>query len=211
MDRVQLYGHILGQCSRTKYDHAYVWIPKNGSSSIRHHFGMDASDNFYDFDVVHYWAFIRDPYTRWKSGIIEWLYRRENGFHPDDFENISQAVEYVGDNIWQIEFDEHTTPQYKFLDFEGPTTYVSLDIANSLAMTDLGGGKYQVVKGNQSQGNLRKTMLMKDLDKMITPELIKAIDDFYERDYDLISQAYHDTKTWMDKTGNWVHNKDGYT
>lgn len=107
-----LHNHLYGLCS--KYgDHAIVHIPKNASRTINKIFGGRIV-NFNSFTPNTFWIPMREPVGRWRSGILENLF-----LYPEN-------EEFIFDNISQIEFDEHTTPQTKFFEQDGPNRYFDI-------------------------------------------------------------------------------------
>ena len=113
-----IHNHPIGSCSRFNND-AFIWIPKNASSTLKFIFGEKPYTTIYDFDVETHWVILRDPILRWKSGIVEYISRGG----PSSLD-IKERLEWVLDNIDQIEFDEHTAPQTSFLQYTGYTRYI---------------------------------------------------------------------------------------
>lgn len=113
--RKNIYSHLIGGCTRI-YNDALVNIPKNASTLIVNwsHEQTDpniiSEANYLDFEVDKYYVLIRDPFDRWISGVTEYYYRQ----------NKQNKVEIkdLFDRIDMIEFDEHTAPQYQFLNFD---------------------------------------------------------------------------------------------
>jgi len=175
-------GHPVGSCSRFKND-AFIWIPKNASGTLRYLFG-EQMENFYTFDVETYWVFLRDPVSRWRSGITEYIYR-----NPDDHILIL-------DTIHQIEFDEHTAPQTSFLQYRyaydsGRTNYISIDNKTWLSglINDLGIQDKEVSVANDTIGNKNKTAIGKSVDRVMSPTFINKLREYYSDDIKLLEKT----------------------
>jgi len=174
-----LHPKLNGLCSRWNQD-AFIWIPKNASSNLRHIFG-EKKHNIKDFDVKTYWVILRNPFSRWVSGVLEFL-----SVNPT-------YREYVFDNIDEIVFDHHTIPQHLYLDFDYQqnTNFLHMSSDNWL-------GKIAEVtnldidlslKMNPSSHHPDKEDLLKDLNKLITVQFKNKINEFYYEDMLLIDSV----------------------
>ena len=178
---ILIYNHRLGDCSRFNND-ALVWIPKNASSTLRFLF-TDKKHNFLNFDVETYWVFLRDPIERWKSGVIEYIYRNP------------EKHEWVLDNIDKIVFDEHTTPQTSFLKFIGRTRYVDIHdqkwVTNLLSETSRRSNNKlnnSVVMINTTSHNVDKNGIKKSIDDVYSTQLLNRLKEYYSADIKLLEQ-----------------------
>lgn len=171
-----IYTHPLGSCSRFNND-AFIWIPKNASNTLRYLFG-EQMENFYTFDVETYWVFLRDPVSRWRSGVIEYIYRTPKNHI------------WVLDNIHNIKFDEHTTPQTSFLKYIGRTKYINIDNNTWLSklINDVGIQDKQLAIKNDTIGNKDKTEIGNSIDKVMSPTFINKLREYYSADIKLLEQ-----------------------
>ena len=166
------YEHEFGQCSRVN-DNALIWIPKNASESIRH-LGFK-HDNFNSFEVKEYWAILRDPFSRWKSGILQLLNKKPH------------KINSVFDNLERVEFDVHTVPQSNFLPIGVNINFVPLNskgikrLLNELKLPPL-------PHKNSTADNINKISNLTELEKHITPKIIKRVKEYYAKDYYLFSK-----------------------
>tara|TARA_B110000503_G_scaffold78365_1_gene120455 strand:- start:1535 stop:1990 length:456 start_codon:yes stop_codon:yes gene_type:complete len=144
--------------------------------------GGDA--NFHNFDVETYWVILRDPILRWKSGIMEYISA-----------DVKKRLEWVLDNIDQIEFDEHTTPQTSFLKYTGNTRYIDIKqnfwvhkLINELGLPhklEFGG----LVKMNPTSGNRNKEEIKHSIDSVMSTAFENRLREYYSEDFKLIEQV----------------------
>ena len=176
-------NHQLGDCSRFNND-AFIWIPKNGSSTLRSIFGSTIH-NYNDFDVDTYWVILRNPIKRWKSGVIEYIYR-----HPEKHE-------WVLDNINKIVFDEHTIPQTTYLQYTGRTKYIDIEdpdwVTNIINTTGIQIDTSNLYD-NASKSDLRKVEITNKLEDIITDSLIDEVKEYYRADIELIDRVKRSSK-----------------
>jgi hypothetical protein len=166
-----LYKHQLGSCTKVK-NNAIVWIPKCGSSVLRHY--NSNQFNYYDINFEKYWVLLRDPYFRWKSGICQYWLNNQN------------KEEEILDTINKIEFDEHTVPQTKFLTFTGPAEYFMLE-SNGLQLLNERLKLFHIIPiVNASSADMFKLMFLKTLDSALSKPLINTVNEYYHDDYMLI-------------------------
>ncbi len=175
-ESILIYNHRLGDCSRFNND-ALVWIPKNASSTLRVLF--PDRDNFLNFDVETYWVFLRDPIERWKSGVIEYIYR-----HPEKHE-------WVLDNINKIVFDEHTIPQTSFLKFIGRIRYIDIHddnwVTNLLSETN-GLSDNSVGMIYTTSNNVDKKDIVKSINEVLSTQLLNRLKEYYSADIKLLEK-----------------------
>jgi len=178
-----LHGHRYGQGTLFKRNpnEFIVWIPKNASCTIRKRFLQDL-DTWEDYEIDNYIIFLRDPITRWISGFIEYLAPRYDIF--------CQKQKHI--NFDRIEFDEHTTPQYKFLpnDYLGKSKFYNIDngglhlFNNEYKIWDTG-----IPKMNRTSSDPRKKMIHKDMTSIRIPT--ERIIEYYSMDYKLLEACGH--------------------
>ena len=167
-----LHEHEFGQCSRVN-DNALIWIPKNASESIRH-LGFK-HDNFNSFEVKEYWAILRDPFSRWKSGILQLLNKKPH------------KINSVFDNLERVEFDVHTVPQSNFLPIGVNINFVPM---NSVGIKRLE-KKLKLLpleNNNSSKEDINKVPILTKLEKHITPKIIERVKEYYAKDYYLLDK-----------------------
>jgi len=176
LNKKKLYGHTLNTGTRVD-DDLVIWIPKNASSSIRKlGNNIDLFEN--SFIPKKNIIFLRDPYLRWKSGIVEYMFRHKK-------------MHSVLKNIDKIEFDEHTVPQTKFFDIRAENNiYYNLD--------SLGFEQFAIdyelwqdgsmPRENQTFATRKKHQYMEKLDCVITKQLQNKIRTYYFEDYKFMSQ-----------------------
>jgi hypothetical protein len=183
-------AHWAG-CSRFNND-AFVWIPKNASSTLRFLF-PDGNACFHDFDVETYWVILRDPILRWKSGVIEYIsFCSSSKVNPTD---VKGRLEWVLDNIDQIEFDEHTASQTSFLKYTGNTRYIDMKknfwvhkLINELGLPhkpEFGGQ----LKMNTTSGNRYKEEIKHSIDSVMSTAFENRLREYYSEDFKLIEQV----------------------
>jgi len=181
---VGIYGHPLGACSRVGND-ALVWIPKNASGTLRTLFG-EVQHSIFDFDVETYYVFLRDPIERWKSGLIEYICR-----HIDPKNHRG----WILNNLSKIQFDEHTVPQARFLNFTGRINYFDIsrnDWIEELIRTlndkheaVLPENHHLTLNMNSYKGDKYKVELRKVIDDLTSPALLEKVHHFYRADIEL--------------------------
>ena len=179
----QLYGHFYGQGTIFKRNpnEFIVWIPKNGSSTIRKRF-REQPDFFQDHKIDNYIIFLRDPIKRWISGFLQYM-----GVNWDMFFKSLKNVD-----LTQIEFDEHTTPQYEFLpdDYLGKSKFYNIDngglhiFNNEYKIWDT-----SIPIKNESEGLPFKDDLYKELMSIGIPT--QRIKEYYSLDYKLLKACGH--------------------
>ena len=174
-----IYYHSPNGCTVIN-NAAIIWIPKNASSLLR-----EVDKTYYDYSKVkvnEYWAILRDPYQRWKSGACEFLLR-----YPEH-------SEYFYDNISKIEFDAHTAPQLRFLPINEKINLVTLEgrgleiLHSRLNLFAKFGGIDNVPTVNSSL-NHQKSEIFKQLDQVIDRNLVKLIEEYYYDDMQLYSKV----------------------
>ena len=167
-DTIRYYNHEVGSCTKVEND-AIVWIPKCGSSVLRHY--DPTMFNYYDSNFKKYWVLLRDPYFRWKSGICQyWSQNRDK-------------EEEILDTINKIEFDEHTVPQTKFLTFTGPAEYFMLEF-NGLELLNERLKLFKTIpKANVSSADIFRLKFLKKLDSALSKPLINKVNEYYHNDY----------------------------
>ena len=167
-----LHEHEFGLCSRVN-DNALIWIPKNATDSIRSLGYKD--DNFNSFEVKEYWAILRDPYSRWKSGILELLSRKQD------------KINFVLNNLEQVEFDEHTVPQSNFLPIGVNINFVSMNLEGIKRLEK----KLKLLpleNNNNSKEDINKAPILTKLEKHITPIITERVKEYYAKDYYLLNK-----------------------
>lgn len=175
----KLHPKHNGVCSRWNQD-AFLWIPKNASSTLRHIFGQKRH-NIRNFDVKTTWVILRNPFSRWVSGVLEFLQT-----------NPSER-EYVYDNIDEIGFDHHTLPQHLYLDFDYKqnTNFLHINSTNWLGKIaeDTGLDIDSSLIINSSSCEPYKEVLMNNLKKLITTQLKNRVKEFYYEDLLLLESV----------------------
>ena len=165
-------------CSRHNQD-AYIWIPKNGTSTLRSIFGTTVHD-YTKFNVETFWVILRDPIDRWKSGIVEYI------------RNNPSMEQLVFDRIHQIRFDGHTAPQTEYLQYTGRTKYILLEdpdwVANIINNTNIQIDT-STLYDNATKSNPRKVEITNKLEDVITESLIDKVTKYYAEDIDLIKRV----------------------
>jgi len=183
----RIHSHEIGKCTKV-YNNALVHIPKNASTLLRNwclkQTDTNISDsNYLDFKVDKYYVLIRDPFDRWVSGVTEYYYR--NKFQ----------IEHILDRIDMIEFDEHTTPQNQFLNFDYTknTVFVPMDRKGMGYLNNkfLKYHHHPVNKYN-SKSSIRKikfkNLLLKKIQEQ--PSLKDKVIEFYKQDYEIIENYF---------------------
>jgi len=183
----RIYSHEIGKCTKV-YNNALVYIPKNASTLLRNwcqkQTDTNISDsNYLDFEVDKYYVLIRDPFDRWVSGVTEYYYR--NKFQ----------VEHILDRIEMIEFDEHTTPQNQFLNFDYTknTVFVPMD-RKGIGYLNNKFLKYphHPINKYNSKSSIRKikfkNLLLKKIQEQ--PSLKDKVIEFYKQDYEIIENYF---------------------
>jgi len=178
----KIYNHI--SAGTRIHDDVIIWIPKNASSTIRTlgnkiHYPID------DFIPRKNIIFLRNPYLRWKSGVVEYMFRNRN------------KIRYVLENIDKIEFDEHTVPQTRFFNVNADNNvYYNLDFwgMKRFATEYKFWQNTPIPNENQTITTHKKHKFMEKLDCVITKELQDKIKEHYFEDYKIIEQQYWNSK-----------------
>ena len=177
------YKYPIGDCSRHNND-AYIWIPKNGSSTLRSIFGSTIH-NYNNFDVDTYWVILRDPVDRWKSGVVQYIYR-----HPE-------KEQKVFDYIHLLRFDGHTLPQTTYLQYTGRTKYIDIEdpdwVANIINTTGMQIDTSNLYD-NSTKSKPRKVEITNKLEDIITDSLIDEVKEYYRADIELIDRVKRSSK-----------------
>ena len=170
-------------CSRHNND-AYLWIPKNGSSTLRSIFGTTVHD-YSKFKVDTYWVILRDPVARWKSGVVEII------------RNNPEKEQIIFDNIHLLRFDGHTAPQTTYLQYTGRTQYIDIEdpdwVTNIINTTGIQIDTSNLYD-NASKSNPRKVEIANKLEDIITDSLIDKVKKYYKADIDLIERVKRSSK-----------------
>ena len=171
----------------THGDYFYFTIPKVCSSSIMSMIdGESELGSECDYDpVIHKKPvmIIRDPVSRWLSGTLEFLKK----FKVDDISS------FLNQDVFEIGFDRHTAPQTWFLPYN--LAWDKIEIINYtptvLAEMQVNGHftGLNIEFRNPTMGDTKKEILPKLMERYSDPDFIMRIQDFYRRDYELISQA----------------------
>lgn len=181
MEYLHYYSHTYGSCNIVN-GKGVVWVPKCASTFVRTL--SPRQHNFMDNDAVkEFGVFLRSPYLRWKVGLAEYAFRA------------NKTIREMQDTLMQIEFDEHTVPQVKFLPPEekGRTTFFNLDnkgIENFLRMW-VPGSKHlahEIIYG--SKENISKMRILLELERCLDRRKIKQICDYYADDYSLMYKNF---------------------
>jgi hypothetical protein len=168
-------NHVIGMCSKCNND-AIVWIPKNGSTSIRDYFS-ETIYSYYAWEVDTYHVILRDPYTRWISGVCEYI-KKYNAELDLIIEDIDKG---------RLIFAEFTTPQVNFLDFNGDTIFYNLEDNAINKIFDYFNIDANIPWRKKSSTNAYRSKLKKKLLKRLkTRKIYKKIYDFYAQDYELV-------------------------
>lgn len=110
-------GHTYGQClTKDQWPYIYINIPKNSSSwtsALLAHWCLCQRDNYFnnqDLQNKTPVIILRDPASRWLSGIGEYI----NLYHPGtNLNNINDTMlEWIFD---RVAFDDHTEQQTMFI------------------------------------------------------------------------------------------------
>lgn len=177
------YNYPIGDCSRHNND-AFIWIPKNGSSTLRSIFGSTIH-NYRDFDVDTYWVILRDPVDRWKSGVAEYIYRNP------------EKEQKVFDYIDLLRFDGHGLPQTTYLQYTGRTKYIDIEdsdwVANIINTTGIQIDTSDLYD-NSTKSKPRKVEIASKLEDIITDSLIDEVKEYYRADIDLIERVKRSSK-----------------
>lgn len=186
----RIYSHEIGKCTKV-YNNALVHIPKNASTFLDN-WSKKQTDtniglsNYLDFEVDKYYVLIRDPFDRWISGVTEYYYRNKI------------KINDVFDRIDMIEFDEHTTPQYQFLDFDYTknTVFIPMD-KKGMSYLNNKFLKYPHHPINKYDSKLRirkekfKRLLLEKIQEQSS--LKDKVMKFYKQDYKIIENYFHRT------------------
>lgn len=177
------YKYPIGDCSRHNND-AFIWIPKNGSSTLRSIFGSTIH-NYNDFDVDTYWVILRDPVDRWKSGVAEYIYRNP------------EKEQKVFDYIHLLRFDGHGLPQTTYLQYTGRTKYIDIEdpdwVTNIINTTGIQINTSDLYD-NSTKSKPRKVEITNKLEDIITDSLIDEVKEYYRADIELIDRVKGSSK-----------------
>jgi len=104
-------------------EYGYILISKNASSYCRSFFTTGCNwtyDRYENFPDTKFIVCLRDPISRWVSGICEYFYRYHRSFNIKN----PQVLKFISERLI---FDEHTEPQVNFISEE---IYASNNIKN---------------------------------------------------------------------------------
>ena len=218
---IHIYGmSILKWCDADHRSYVYINIPKNATNWIKHNF--HGTEFNYRTDTFHqppeffiseqtkdlwrqrkrFIVVLRDPYTRWISGLAQHL----SGYEPDHPKFISNLN---WNNVFdQVIFDNHTEPQVKFIEGIDPTKTVWFNCDSNLRYNFLlaWSRKFNDIPSPDSVNNkdldfenmynvTNKNLVKKNIAEQITnvldnnPRWQQRIRDFYSEDYKLINSV----------------------
>ena len=160
-----------------------ILISKNCSSTLaynRDEFRKSINDR--PVEKAKAIAFLRNPIFRWKSSMLETLYRNPN------------KISYILNNLHQIVFEEVQTPQY--LHIEYIKQYV--ESFEYYYIDDDGLRKFNtkhkywdnIPHLNETIKNSKKLFFLSLLNKFYNDELEKLVRDFYKKDFELIEEVF---------------------
>ena len=178
---MKVYRHTIGTCA-VRDSNGFLMIPKNASTSYTSLGHIDNTGN----QTIAWKNFIvtlRDPFTRWLSGVSEFYIRNESQF--PQMKDLERAVH-------KIELDEHTVPQIRFFEHlldNNQTEFYLLE--NGL---DIVNNKYNLwdkIPLTYKSDNMKK-MIQFGLKWYVRahPELGGKIKSFYEEDYKFIRERF---------------------
>ncbi|NDB28600.1 hypothetical protein EB151_03510 [archaeon] len=201
----QLYGHPLSIGTNIDPHRHFVWIPKNASSGLRDNYNERTT--FPKKGITNATVFLRHPYFRWKSGVMQYLFRQirdlENITEKDLNYNSQLILDLIRDN--KLIFDEHTSPQMDFLTWEphDDNCIGSDEIENwEYYLIDRGDDvsrfesvySYAFPNGigflNVTSTNRIKMKFQMDLDTVISKHTINNIREIYHDDFSLYFSLY---------------------
>jgi hypothetical protein len=169
--------HPRGSCvvRHSDRDLVYVTIPKNASTSIKMAWGK-SSANFLDntFNNPQYVVVLRDPLSRWISGMAQTLHTQERKYWDPVIERI------VGDN--------HTVEQYRFLEgleHKDILWFKTEELASLEQFIGQRIGIEYATTGN----NLKEIATKYVLDKLEDVDFKQRVIDFYKIDYMLYNNV----------------------
>jgi len=178
-----------------------VWInvPKNSSTLINGYLKnlnwQEVSDVTPFNDVDSFLVVLRDPISRWVSGITEYMHRYHANFELD------QATDLLKDIIVEKKFfDNHTVPQYAFLNQipKEKCVYFRMDTNLTENFQDylekhcnISNNSLQYIgKTNSSNDSLKKAQLKEFFNSIVNvPKYREQIETFYEYDFLLFNSA----------------------
>lgn len=116
LNRLDHKGHTFGACMTTlEQNLMYVQIPKNASSWTKPNLkDLGWSDFNYHYDHLykkHALVVLRDPVTRWLSGICEYFALYHQNINTDQFNKSFYEL-----LMEQLVFDDHTEQQHYFIE-----------------------------------------------------------------------------------------------
>jgi hypothetical protein len=186
----------------------YLNIPKNASTFLSNVLASNGWEPHTIGDSQHLIkqaiVVVRDPVERWISGFATYCssWVLGDGYGSDHFvEDYNQLIErFIFDTL---EFDDHTTPQTKFID-QLPvlmqTTFFKLDktVVNNISLYTHQNLNINNVDANISEEHYDQRQLSKFMRDQLTnrPDLIERINEHYANDFNLIDsvQFYNDAR-----------------
>lgn len=169
--------HPRGSCvvRHGERDLVYVNIPKNASTSIKMAWGKNSA-NFLDntFNNPQYVVVLRDPLSRWISGMAQTLHTQERKYWDEVIECI------VGDN--------HTVEQYRFLEGLEHKDVAWFRFDNLSALESFINQEIPVeyaTAGNKLKEDATEYVL----NKLENQSFKQRVVDFYHKDYELYNSV----------------------
>lgn len=105
--------HNFGTCWTNGTNIAYINIPKCATSITKAVFqGVQRNYISDDLSEYHFFTVLRDPYSRWLSGVVEWIDRYDIvNIHNTD---VFQRHEFIRFLLEARALDSHTEPQVHY-------------------------------------------------------------------------------------------------
>jgi hypothetical protein len=201
-------GYLSGSGLLSPEGVFYLNIPKNASTYLtnlllsngwQHHTLGDSRHLVRQAVVV-----LRDPVERWISGFAtycsSWILGPNYGsdHFVEDYNDLTERL--VFDNLV---FDDHTTPQSRFVDLLPKSTYITYFDLNQHTVKNI--SQYinsdlniTAVDANVSEDHYDQRQISKFIRSRLTnrPDLIERINEQYANDFNLIDsvQYYNDAR-----------------
>lgn len=196
LNRLDRKGHTFGACMTTLDNNLmYVQIPKNASSWTKPNLRDLGWEDFnYHYDHLykkHALVVLRDPVSRWLSGICEYFALYHADINIDEFNKTFYEL-----IMEQITFDDHTEQQHYFIEglSHSNITFFFCDDDYRLRfgtfIQELGvENKYHRYEyQHTTDGSPIRSKFKKIFETLLLePKYLSKIKDYYKKDYELIN------------------------
>jgi len=182
---------------------ALCWIPKNASTTLKTtpngFVPFAGAFNFTQHEYDELIVFLRDPFDRWKSGVVQYMFLAEGQTFAKQYSH-KETRDEILKSLDRIVFDVHTLRQTDFFLFSGmdhsKSKFYNIDTGGlERFQADYNFWNEKVPHENNSKRNDFIANIRKNFANYVTPALEAKVKEFYKPDYDFMLN--------LDRSARW--------